>query len=305
MSLKDVFRRVLRPEPTSLRLSEPTSLGQSEPTSLRPPEEPRRPAQDKREAAAAWMDAFERGLLNPPRDVHDPQKWNTYWTNQITAGPMEQAFSDMMSSDCDLLALLTGRHVRTILCAGNGLSSEPVALALYGFHVTALDISAIACQALGDIVRRRDGALTSIPGFRINGDTVVFGDVGPIPPDVLPPIHRAASVQPQAGGSLTFVVGDLALPEICPGPFDAVIERRTVQLFPEGERALAVDRLVSRLGASGFFLSHHHDGCGRPGETRHYADRLVPAHGFVLDRNADLQTRHSAPRLARLFLSTG
>jgi len=32
-------------------------------------------------------------------------------------------------------------------------------------------------------------------------------------------------------------------PAICPGPFDVIVERRTLQLFPSGERGAAVARL--------------------------------------------------------------
>jgi len=44
----------------------------------------------------------------------------------------------MMSSDPTLPALLSRRGARTVLCAGNGLSIEPIALALLGFRVTVL-----------------------------------------------------------------------------------------------------------------------------------------------------------------------
>jgi len=255
--------------------------------------------------AAAWLDSFESGALNPPQDVHDPRGWDVYWTNQIKAGPLMQAFSDMMSSDDRLIPLLAGRHVRTILCAGNGLSTEALSLALHGFHVTALDVSSVPGARMVASLSDPDGAHSRLPGFGVTGNTVRFGDAGLLGSDVCPRIHRTDAHPPQGGGSLTFATGDLMDPGVCAGPFDAVIERRTVQLFPEAERPAAVDRLVSRLADRGLFVSHHHDGCGRPGETTHYATSLITARGFVLDYQTDAETRSSAPRLACLRLSTG
>jgi len=104
---------------------------------------------------------------------------------------------------------------------------------------------------------------------------------------------------------LTLATGDLTKPEVCPGPFDAVIERRVVQLFAEPDRAVAIDRLAARLATPGVLISHHHDGCGRPGQVRHHAMKLLTERGFVLDSHADADAQRSAPRLARLRLSTG
>jgi hypothetical protein len=42
---------------------------------------------------------------------------------------------------------------------------------------------------------------------------------------------------------------------VCPGPFDVVIERRTVQVFDEAQRADALSALSKRLSRIGIFLS--------------------------------------------------
>src|SRR5262245_8573311 len=99
-----------------------------------------KPSKTDREAAAAWLAAFESGRLNPPKNVRDAAGWDTYWKNHLEVGAPDQGFSDMMSSDDTLVPLLSRRGVRTILCAGNGLSSEALALAMSGFDVVALDI---------------------------------------------------------------------------------------------------------------------------------------------------------------------
>lgn len=260
---------------------------------------------DERAWATAWLEARESGRLDIPRDVHDAGGWDTYWTNNLEVGPADLAFSDAMSSDESLVALLVSRDARTVLCAGNGLSTEALSLALHGFDVTVLDLSAVAISTMAESLRDPGHRVNGVPGFRLTDDAIVFGDAGSIPPELCPKIHRSEAHPPRAGGSLRFAAGDLISTDLCPGPFDVVIERRTVQLFPEQERPVALERLVSRLAERGTFVSHHHDGRGRPGSARHYATEWVKAHGFVLDYQVDAGTRRSTSRLARLNLSTG
>ena len=61
------------------------------------------------------------------------------------------------------------------------------------------------------------------------------------------------------GGTVRFVIGDVLDRSVCPGPFDAIIERRMMQLFPEQEQGVALDALASRLTADGLLLSQHHN----------------------------------------------
>ena len=292
MGFKDILRRALRPTPTPDSTS---STGRN--PSLSPDFE--------RAWATRWLEALESGRLSPPRDVHDAAGWDTYWTNQLEVGPADLALSDLMSSDAKLIDLFTIRAVRMVLCVGNGLSTEALSLAMHGFHVTALDISAVASGTLSGALQHPEHHAACIPGFSLRNGSFVFGDSGPIPAELCPKIHQTASHRPQAGGTLTFVTGDLVAPDICPGPFDVVIERRTVQLFPEEERSHALTRLVSRLAERGVFVSHHHDGRAGPGSARHYAREWVKSNGFVLDYEVDAETCRSAARLACLRLSTG
>jgi hypothetical protein len=254
----------------------------------------------------AWLEAMDSGRLNPPTDVHDAAAWDTYWTNQLEVGAPDQGFSDIMSSHGHLVELLARRDVRTILCAGNGLSTEALALALHGFQVTALDISAVAGDYMAAALRRPHHPVSRIPGLRFTDESIVFADAGQIAAELCPKIHQTASHPPRGGGSLTFATGDLLNADVCPGPYDAVIERRTVQLFPQEEIELALERLTSRLAPRGMFVSHLHDGRGRPREHRpHHASEWAKSHGFTIDYEADLSTRRSAARLACLMMSTG
>ena len=257
-----------------------------------------------REQAAAWIAASEAGRLNPPRDVRDRSAWDAYWRAQIEVGAIGQGFADMMSSDTALPGLLTRRGSRTILCAGNGLSSEALSLALLGFRVTALDISAVPAQAIGRTLRNPEHPVHRVPGFRIVDDNAVTidGD-GPIDAELCPAIHRSADRAPQRGGALTFVTGDVMDPVVCPGPFDVVIERRTLQLFPDSDQVSALGCLIARLADTGVFVSHQHQGRWRPGEPRtHYARAWLTSRGFVFGSEAE---SNSTPRLAHLMFSTG
>jgi hypothetical protein len=261
----------------------------------------------QREQATAWLAAFEAGRLNPPRDVRDPQGWDNYWKNQIEVGAIDQGFADMMSSDGGLPGLLTRRGSQTILCAGNGLSNEALSLAMLGFHVTALDISAVPADVLGRTLRSPQHPVHRIPGFVIGDDNAVtFARSGPIDPELCPAMHRNADHGPKGGGTLAFITGDLMDPHVCPGPFDVVIERRTVQLFPRDEQISACDRLVERLAECGVFVSHEHQGGWRPGQARtHLAEAWLKSRGFVLRSGAEDDQYDSAPRLAYLMFSTG
>ena len=130
-----------------------------------------------------------------------------------------------IDNDDWLASVMYEYGLRTILCAGNGVSQEPKALAAAGFDVTALDISTVAVSS----------------AKQCNDDRCL---------DFCSPKIR------RPGGHVEFAVGDLLDATVCPGPFDVVIERRTIQWFGEHERAAALSALSGRLGQSGIFLSH-------------------------------------------------
>jgi hypothetical protein len=256
---------------------------------------------------AAWMAACDAGLLDPRRDVHDRGAWDDYWRNHLRVGTIEQGFADQMSSDDTLPGMLARRGSRTILCAGNGMSTEATSLALHGFDVTALDISAVPAEAFVASLRDAEHPLHRIPGFRTRHDgSVSFDGDGPIDPRLCPRIHQSNEYGPRGGGSLSLITGDLIDPATSPGPFDVVIERRTVQLFPAAERPEALERLVARLAIPGVFVSHEHQGAWRPGDTRtHYAEGWLASRGFMVQSDTRFLDSGAAPRLALLVFSSG
>ena len=210
----------------------------------------------------------------PPRDVHDSAVWDRYWQDQAAHGLTPPLF-DMFCHDAPLIQCLNARGARTVLCAGNGISQEPRALAEAGFEVTAMDHSSAAVHF---------------------AETWQFG---PKELDRFCPTELRAP-----GGAVKLVTGDILSGSVCPGPFDAIIERRTLQLFPEEERGAALDALASRLHPNGLFLSHCHDGGWKPpGKPVHQVERFFRDRCWVISRWGDL-TDH-AGRMAWLEMSTG
>jgi hypothetical protein len=249
------------------------------------------------EQATAWLEAFKSGALHPPRDVRNGTLWDEYWRNHIRVGQFEQGFNDMMASDPHLVAWLERRGVRTVLCTGNGLSTEALVLALHGFDVTALDIASVPAtvQSLS-LTDPRHPARTAVAITRVDATYFTFSSAAGSTAQF--PMHRGQDQTQIGGGSLRLATGDLLDPTVCPGPYDAVIERRTLQLFPADLRAEGLSRVVARLSARATFVSHEHQGGWRPGGPRtHFADAWLRAAGFEQD--------DASPRVAKLIFSTG
>ena len=94
---------------------------------------------------SVFDEAQELSWLNPPTDPADVAAWDRYWTNHIEHG-IGPAFFDMFCVDHEFVRVMNNRRLKTILCAGNGISQEPRALAEAGFDVTALDCSSRAIE---------------------------------------------------------------------------------------------------------------------------------------------------------------
>jgi hypothetical protein len=160
---------------------------------------------------------------------------------------------------------------------------------------------------LAAMLRDVEHSFRRIPGVRLRDDGSVTFDAGSsIDRESYPPMHRSADYHARGGGSLSFVSGDLVDPEVCSGPFDVVIERRTLQLFPEADRLTALDRLVARLSDRGVFVSQEHRGSWKPGDDRsHYAKTWLASRGFAFRPETVAQESGVAKRLACLTFSTG
>ena len=207
----------------------------------------------------------------PPSTVVDPTAWDQYWRDQLSHGVA--GFVHLFVDDGDLVDAMRASGLRTVLCVGNGISQEPRALAWAGFDVTAMDLSPLATEVASSATPP-DGLLTQLVGGRSGG----------------------------LNGHLEFVVGDLCDPSCCPGPYDVVIDRKTLQLFADADRATAMQAVANRLASPGIFYSQSHDGSWKPpAPRRHAAESWFRAEGWQFRRgNAPLTTR-----VAWLLTTTG
>ena len=169
----------------------------------------------------------DRRRLIPPTTTDDPAAWDRYWSDQLTYGMA--GFIHMFVDDGQLIDVMRANALRTVLCVGNGISQEPRALAAAGFDVTALDFSPYATE-VAERATPPDDYLAGLIGKRTT----------------------------DAGGQLRFVTGDLRDTSICPGPYDVVIERKTLQLFPDTARADAIRAVAERVASPGIFFSQSH-----------------------------------------------
>ena len=216
----------------------------------------------------------ELSWLDPPTDPLDVAAWDRYWTEQVRHGLGPPMF-DMFCDDCDLVTVMNNEGMRTVLCAGSGISQEPRALAEAGFEVVALDFS---LQATG-IARAFE-----------------------LPPEAFEDFCGPGLRRP--GGHVDFVVGDILDSAACPGPFDVIIERRTAQIFFNHDIGAVLSALVKRLDHNGIFLSHCHDGSWKPpAEPRHFTKPWFQENGWTIWDGSP--GRKPSGRVAWLFTSTG
>lgn len=222
----------------------------------------------------AGITEAELASLLPPSDVHASEPWDRFWQTQVKFGVA--GFTDLFVDDRHLIDMMHARGFSTVLCVGAGLSAEPHALAAAGMMVTVLDISPLVAEGL----RRASIATDGLDRF-------------------------VDTSQLRPGGSVGCVVGDLMDPTLCPGPYDLVVERKTLQLFSEGERGAALAAVAARLTPNGMLFTHCHDGAWRPGRDRtHYVEPLLAPAGFTIG-NVQSGRWSATGRTAFTFLSTG
>jgi len=189
----------------------------------------------------------------PPTNVHDVAAWDHYWVEQVAHGLTPPLF-DIFNHDENLVRVMVECGMWTVLCAGNGISQEPRALAAAGFQATGMDVSPKAIEL---------AQAWKFSSSELHG-------------------HQGAGPQ-NSEGRAEFVVGNILDPALCPGPFDVIIERRTLQLFSNQEVGKAIDALASRLTEQGILLSHCHNSGWKPGQKRiHPLEALLQERGWKL-----------------------
>lgn len=225
-------------------------------------------------SAPTVQDDDELSWLNPPANPLDVAAWDQFWINHVTHG-IGPPFFDMFCDDSQLLRVMNLEGMKTILCAGNGISQEPKALAAAGMDVVALEISRQAHE---------------------------IAEGYPFPTAALSQYYETQLQRP--GGSVEFVTGNILDPEVCPGPFDVIIERLTAQNYYRHDLNTFLTMLSQRLSENGIFLSHSHDGGWRPpAKRRHFTESWFQAGGWIIwDGHSG---RKPAGRVAWLETSTG
>ena len=221
---------------------------------------------DIRPGEAEALRNFPLSALDPPSDLHSDAGWDQFWRGRIEQPlirRMEEAMDLALCRDQRraLVATMRREGWQSVLCVGNGLSGEAAALADAGFAVTALDRSSLA-----------------------------IAHAPPAAPDPPPFAAYFGEAFSHTGGSLRFVHGDLFEAQVCPGPFDVIIERRTLQLWSrlapivdgdDCDRGLSA--VTARMADPGLVVSHQHMETWRPGQSRqHFAHRWLQDRGFLI-----------------------
>jgi len=178
-----------------------------------------------------------------PTNINDVEGWNYFWKYLINIDKHDLLF-DIFDDSSWLIPFLKKLGYQTILCAGNGISLEPYALAYAGFDVTVLDVSAYANQYLSS--------------YQISGQELKYLsyfdnlNLEEVPTEEI--LNKVKSVK--------FVTGSIFDNDICPGLFDVIITRRTVQLFnliSEDQLIAAMQSLLNRLTPTGLLINHGHN----------------------------------------------
>jgi SAM-dependent methyltransferase len=219
-------------------------------------------------------DDLDLDWLDPPADPLDSSAWDSYWTEHLRheIGP---PFFDMFCDDRRLVEVMNSEGMKSVLCAGSGISQEPHALADAGFEVMALDLSPRAMAFVRDLK-------LSSEGFD----------------------HFCAPDMRRPGGRVDFITGNILDSTVCPGPFDVIIERLTAQNYINGDIGAVLGGLAKRLSPGGIFLSHTHDGSWRPpADPRHFTKAWFQDNQWTIwDGNRDRKPRG---RVAWPITSTG
>jgi hypothetical protein len=212
--------------------------------------------------------------LCPPADPLDVAGWDQYWLRHVEDG-IGPPLLDMFCDDSILIEVMRDQGMKSILCAGNGISQEPKALAAAGMEVVALDISPLAVE----IAKSYE-----------------------FPSEAVSHYYEAGLQRP--GGKVEFVTGDILDFTVCPGPFDVIIERLTVQNYFTHDMGSVLNILAKRLSEDGIFISHCHDGAWKPpAKPRHYTESWFREAGWAIWSGGS--GRKPPGRVAWFLSSTG
>lgn len=182
-------------------------------------------------------------------NASDADGWNLFWKYIISNNQFyyNDFFCSMFSDYHKLVPLFKKHGYKTILCAGNGISLEPYFFANEEFSVTALDISSEANKFLANFPLNP----SDLRGFYQENYP---GNKEPAGNFYQEEISKIKSVK--------LVTGDIFNSDCCPGPFDVIITRKTLQCFwgKSGEKTFeGMQALLARLSPHGLLYVHTHN----------------------------------------------
>lgn len=214
----------------------------------------------------------------PSFDVFSPAAWDSFWETRLAAFSPPIELSHYVEPVRAALPRMRTQNARTVLSVGCGVALDVRAFAAAGFAVTALDVSAVAIR----YARTTELTSKSTPHYLDRSDLC-------------------------SGGSLEFVLADLFDTAQCPGPYDVVICRNTLQYFQyAGRLRAALNAVVGRLAPAGFLFIGTHGAI----PAFDAIDDLLIESGFRLVRGwdvqpADLFPKRPAERVAWHMCGTG
>lgn len=214
------------------------------------------------------------GGKRPPGDPRDGAGWDRYWRYRLANRPDAHEDLELIK----LVPALLEAERRRVLDVGAGISQEPAAFAWAGFEVTALDLSATAGE------HRRGQSFTDEHARWFYGED--------------------AAVVRRDGGTFNYVVGDMFDRSRCPGPFDVVISRRTLQYYPGAALPMALGALLGRLADPGVLVIHTHNAY----PVAHELERWLRGLGFVVEYlgpDSELRAGDLGRWFAGLVVSSG
>lgn len=155
--------------------------------------------------------------------------WDSYWKSRISDKDADGKFFYFEITD-ELVPILRKLHLRKILCVGNGVSLEAPALAYAGFEVDVLDVSQEAIDFLSN--------------YKLTVDDLK---------------KFYSENQHRPGGKINYIIGDFTDKSICPGGYDVIITRRTLQYFTRNDFFGVLNILIEKLNDGGIFINHTHN----------------------------------------------
>ncbi len=168
--------------------------------------------------------------MRPPIDPASIEGWDRYWRYHLNTHEVPYKLTHYFEVTKPLMPIIHTHHYTTALSVGCGISLEVRGFAAGGLQAVGLDVSRIAI-----------GYAAKCPLF------VVYQD------------RFLDQREQRPGGTVEFVVGNVLDPTTCPGPFDVIVSRGTIQYFHRLNMLdTALQALVNRLSAQGILVIGTH-----------------------------------------------